>query len=110
MSTKRARTLRRNSTEAETRLWNRVRRNQLDGHHFRRQLPIGPYIIDFACSTQSLVVEVDGGQHSGRIEQDITRTAYLDEQGFRVLRFWNNEVLDNTDGVVEVILSALREE
>jgi len=109
MSTERARKLRKNATEAEQRLWSRLRRNQLNGHHFRRQVPVGPYIADFVCLPRTLIVEVDGGQHADRQELDEARTRYLEHEGYRVLRFWNNDVLGNTDGVVEVILETLAE-
>ncbi len=105
----RARRLRKNPTEAERRLWARLRRYQLDGGcQFRRQAPIGRYVVDFACFERGLVVEVDGGQHAWREAADADRTAWLEGEGFRVLRFWNNEVLGNTDGVVAAILDALR--
>ena len=109
MSTTRARELRRQLTDAEKRLWSRLRRNQFDGHHFRRQRPIGPFIVDFVCMAKCLVVEVDGGQHADRAEEDASRTAYLEKKGYRVLRFWNNDVLVNAEGVLEVIRSALDE-
>ncbi len=100
------RKLRRNSTEAEKRLWSKLRASQLDGHKFVRQIGIGPYIADFACRDAGLIVEVDGGQHADSVE-DAKRTAFLNECGYRVMRFWNNEVLSNTDGVLETILRAL---
>lgn len=109
MSTDRARNLRRNATDAERRLWSRLRRNQLKDHHFRRQVPIGPYVADFVCAPKKLIVEVDGGQHVDRQAADDARTRYLESEGFRVLRFWNNDVLGNTDGVVETILATLAE-
>ncbi len=96
-------------TEAEKRLWSRLRDNQLDGHHFRRQRPIGPFIADFACVKEGLIVEVDGGQHADKATGDARRTAFLEKRGYRVLCFWNNEVLGNTDGVVETIRIALGE-
>jgi len=109
MSTQRARHLRRNATDAERVLWNRLRRNQLNGHHFRRQVPIGAFVADFTCASKKLIVEVDGGQHAERAAADAIRTRYLEKEGYRVLRFWNNDVLCNTDGVVETILAALQE-
>jgi len=87
-----ARALRRNPTEAERRLWSRLRHGQLDGFRFRRQVPLGPYIADFACLSARLIVEVDGGQHASRSEQDGRRTTWLESSGFRVVRFWNHEV------------------
>ena len=109
MSTERARNLRKNATDAENRLWSRLRRNQLNGHHFRRQVPIGPYVADFVCAPKKLIVEVDGGQHADRKASDEARTRYLEDEGFCVLRFWNNDVLSNTDGVVETIQATLDE-
>ena len=109
MVSKIARQLRTNLTEAEQRLWSRLRRRQLGGCYFRRQAPIGDYIVDFACFERNLVVEVDGGQHTERVAQDTKRSEWLDSQGYRVLRFWNNDVLQNVDGVVDTILAALRE-
>lgn len=85
------------------------RRRQLGGCYFRRQAPIGDYIVDFACFERNLVVEVDGGQHTVRVAQDTKRSEWLESQGYRVLRFWNNDVLQNVDGVVDTILAALRE-
>jgi very-short-patch-repair endonuclease len=94
-------------TVAEVRLWTRLQRDQIDGHRFRRQVPIGPYVLDFLCVKSRLAVEVDGGQHAVAAEKDDRRTAWLKERGFRVLRFWNNDVLQETDGVVERIREAL---
>jgi len=104
----RARELRRDMTDAERRLWRCLRLRQLDGFRFRRQVPVGPYIADFACLEASLLVEVDGGQHDGS-EGDPVRDAFLRRHGFRVLRFWNNEVLADPEGVCEVILHRLAE-
>ena len=104
-----ARSLRRNPTEAEQRLWWRLRQRQLEGSRFRRQVPLGPYVVDFACLSVRLVIEVDGGQHGWRAEQDRLRTAWLEGNGFRVLRFWNNEVLGNMEGVLETIQRALQD-
>jgi len=104
-----ARGLRQNRTDAEPDLWQRLRRKQLDGLRFRRQVPLGPYIVDFLCAKQRLIIEVDGGQHAGA-NVDRTRTAWLEGRGFRILRFWNNDVLRNLDGVIEGILLVLRTE
>src|ERR1043166_5624530 len=101
-----ARRLRENPMDAEIRLWSKLRRRQLDGHRFRRQVPLGRYIADFVCLEQRLIVEVDGGQHSDNPVDD-ARTAWLEAQGFRVLRFWNNDVLANTEGVLLVIMQHL---
>jgi very-short-patch-repair endonuclease len=96
-------------TDAERKLWWQLRRKQIDGHRFRRQVPIGPYIVDFACLAQRLLIEVDGGQHSDNVERDAVRTEWLESQGFRVIRFWNNEVFENMGGVLQVIDAALEE-
>jgi very-short-patch-repair endonuclease len=98
--------LRRNLTEAEKLLWSKLRRNQLSGHYFRRQMPVGHFVADFGCAKAMLIVEVDGGQHADN-PRDLRRTEWLEHQGYRVLRFWNNEVLGNLAGVIEVILAAL---
>jgi very-short-patch-repair endonuclease len=103
-----ARRLRKAPTDAEGRLWLRLRYQQLDGFRFRRQQPIGSYVVDFFCSEASLVIEVDGGQHATDEERDANRTQWLEARGYRVLRFWNNDVLANTDGVVTSIQNALR--
>jgi very-short-patch-repair endonuclease len=108
MSIERARQLRKNLTDAERRLWKYLRCKQIEGHRFRRQVPIGPYYVDFLCLERRLVIEVDGGRHADRQAEDAKRTAWLESQGFRVLRYWNNEVLQNFEGVVEAILLALR--
>ena len=100
-----ARRLRIDSTEAERLLWQRLRNRQLGGNKFRRQVTIGPFIVDFACIDACLIVEIDGGQHSE--ERDAARTAFLQSKGYRVIRFWNNEVLENTEGVLQSILMEL---
>jgi adenine-specific DNA-methyltransferase len=105
----RARNLRRDPTEAEKRLWSRLRRRQLAGYRFRRQVPIGPYFADFASHEAKLIVEVDGGQHATNADADYRRTRRMEADGYRVIRFWNNEVLENTDGVVQAIHEALLE-
>jgi very-short-patch-repair endonuclease len=104
-----ARTLRQNRTDAERALWQKLRRKQLDGLRFRQQVPLGPYIVDFLCARHRLIIEVDGGQHAGA-NVDRARTAWLEGRGFRILRFWNNDVLQNLDGVIEEIFLALRSE
>jgi very-short-patch-repair endonuclease len=103
-----ARQLRSAPTDAEIRLWSRLRRKQLDGFRFRRQQRIGPYIVDFFCPDAKLIVEVDGGQHNADEEKDEKRTRWLEARGYRVIRFWNNDVLSNTDGVVLTVLEELR--
>jgi len=100
-----AQKLRREATEAERRLWSRLQAKQL-GVQFTRQFPIGPYIADFACRKARLVVECDGGQHVDNEADDI-RTKAIEAHGYRVIRFWNNDVLANTDGVVTAILHEL---
>jgi very-short-patch-repair endonuclease len=100
-----ARKLRRAPTGAEIRLWSRLRRKQLDGFRFRRQHPLGSYVVDFFCAEAKLVIEVDGGQHA---DDSKARTLWLEARGYRVIRFWNNEALGNTDGVLQTILVALR--
>lgn len=97
--------LRRNRTEAEDRFWQAVRNRQLDGFKFRFQHSVWPYVADFACLEAKLIVELDGGQHGEA--KDARRTAFLEAKGFRVLRFWNHEVLANLDGVVAVVAAAL---
>jgi very-short-patch-repair endonuclease len=98
-----ARELRRNSTDAERRLWYHLRGHRLQGLRFRRQHPIGGYFADFACLELGLVVELDGGQHDLRREHDVVRSAVMAAHGFEVLRFWNNDVLSNTTGVLVTI-------
>jgi very-short-patch-repair endonuclease len=99
MADERARSLRKNMTNAERRLWRYLRQRQLEGHKFRRQVRIGPYIADFACLQSLIVVEVDGGQHAEARAYDARRDDDMRGQGFRVLRFWNNDVLSNIEGV-----------
>jgi very-short-patch-repair endonuclease len=107
MNRSRPKELRNNPTEAERILWQYLRLRQLGGHKFRRQQPLGEFIVDFVCLEKRLVVEVDGGQHSSKVAYDEQRTTWLEQQGFRVLRFWNNEVLQNVEGVKEAIWQAL---
>jgi very-short-patch-repair endonuclease len=102
-----ARKLRRTQTQAEARLWFHLRSRRFAGHKFRRQSPVGPYIVDFICLQDRLVIEVDGGHHAERSAEDAGRSAYLETQGFRVLRFWNNDVLGNIEGVLSVIMNAI---
>lgn len=92
-------------TDAERRLWQILRAKRLEAYKFKRQVPIDHYIVDFVCLARRLIIEADGGQHSA--EGDAKRSAYLKRQGFRILRFWNSDILGNEDGVVEVILEAL---
>ncbi|MEG3089470.1 endonuclease domain-containing protein [Sphingomonas sp. PB4P5] len=97
--------LRRERTEVEDRFWQAVRNRQLDGFKFRFQHSIGPFVADFACLEAMLIVELDGGQHSA--EADARRTAYLERAGFEVLRFWNSDVIENLEGVAQVVHAAL---
>ena len=105
----RARSLRETPTDAESLLWYHLRDRRLADHKFRRQRPIGPYFADFACLEAKLIVELDGGQHVEDVGYDQNRTRFIEAQGYRVLRFWNNEVLTQTDAVRERILQALQE-
>jgi very-short-patch-repair endonuclease len=105
----RARRLRSNLTDAEKYLWRHLRLRQIAGHKFRRQRPMGPYIVDFVCIEKKVVVEVDGGQHNGVVSRDYQRDEWFRAQGYTVLRFWNHEVLTQTDHVKEMIWSALDE-
>ena len=103
------RRLRKNLTDAEQRLWNCLRRKQMGHFKFRRQHPFADYVIDFVCLEAMLAVEVDGGQHSEQREEDAVRTKRLSEAGFKVLRFWNNDVLQDVEAVKESIWLALQE-
>src|SRR6267143_351466 len=105
MTLSHAKALRANMAEAERRLWYFLRAHRFEGMKFKRQALIGRYIVDFVSFQRRLVVEVDGGQHADS-EVDLRRTRWLEDQGFRVLRFWNNEVLSNTDGVLDAIMLA----
>jgi very-short-patch-repair endonuclease len=104
-----ARNLRRKQTDAERKLWSILRGRQFENSKFRRQEPIGKYIVDFVSLDRELIIELDGGQHNqqSEMEKDETRTKWLERKGFRVLRFWNNDVLQNIDGVASKILEIL---
>ncbi len=102
-----ARTMRAAPTDAEHRLWQHLRAGRLPGFKFRRQQPLGNFIVDFVCLEARLIVELDGGQHNGSAA-DVARDAWLTSQGFVVLRFWNNEIFENLAGVVERILGQLQ--
>ena len=106
----RARALRKNLTDAEKLLWRHLRDRQLDGCKFRRQHPIGKFIVDFVCVEKKLVIEVDGGQHATKVEADLQRSEYLRKRGYSTLRFWNNEVLQKTESVLEAVLLSLSED
>lgn len=105
----RARSLRRDSTDAERIIWNALRAHRLGGVSFRRQTPIGPYVADFVCHTAKLVIEIDGGQHfePAHMKHDARRAAYLSAKGFRTLRFNNYDVMTNRQGVLETIAAAI---
>ena len=104
--TKFAKALRQNMTDAEQLLWRHLRAHRLNGQKFRRQQPIGPYVVDFVHLGAKLIVEADGGQHS-QSESDVVRDEWLTSQGFKIMRFWNNDILNNTDAVLTAILDAL---
>ncbi len=103
-----AKELRKRTTDAEKIIWSVLRRSQMGGYKFRRQYSIGSYVADFACLEKQLIIELDGGQHSEQQSYDQKRDTFLREAGFTVLRFWNNEVIDNLDGVIEVIWQTLQ--
>ena len=104
---RRAAELRHNTTPAEQKLWSALRAHRTEGVHFRRQHAVGNYIVDFCSPKQKLIIELDGGQHLEQETYDQERTAFLQSKGYRVLRFWNNEVLEDLNGVVAVIQMAL---
>ena len=103
----RARRLRRESSDAESVLWHHLRARRLVGYKFRRQVVIEPYIVDFVCLEASLIIEADGGQHSERVAYDVGRTVWLESMGYRVIRFWNHEILGDLQSVLEQIRAAL---
>ena len=107
----RSRDLRRNATDAERKLWKHLCQKQLDGIHFRRQVPIGPYFADFLSHQHKLIIELDGGHHGSpdQAEHDERRTSYLQDEGYQVLRFWNSDVMNNLDGVLKSIRVAIKE-
>lgn len=96
-------------TDAESRLWYHLRDRQLGGWKFRRQHPVGPFIVDFICLEKKVVIELDGGQHGENEEVDARRTAYLNKMGYHVLRFWNHEVLQETDAIMDTIFDTLED-
>ena len=105
MANERARELRRHATDAEKILWRALRDRDAINAKFRRQVPIGNYIVDFVCHAERLIIEIDGGQHAEQSQADTRRTEFLEAEGYRVLRFWNNEVLKNLDGVLDTIVA-----
>ncbi len=109
IKTERARDLRKQSTDAERKLWNRIRSRAINGCKFVRQTPIGPYVVDFVCRERRLIVEVDGGQHATD-PRDGPREQWLTNHGYHVIRFWNNDVIGNIDGVLETIATVLAEQ
>jgi adenine-specific DNA-methyltransferase len=107
MSINRARALRKGMTDAERLLWRHLRNREVDGCKFRRQHPVGPFIVDFVCIEKWLIIELDGGQHAFSSTKDEKRTRFLESKGYRVLRFWNNDVLKETEAVLITIQQAL---
>lgn len=107
-TTDRSRALRKNMTDVEKKLWRALRGAQLERFKFRRQFPIDIYIADFVCIENRLVIELDGGQHATAEHYDTKRTNYIESQGFRIIRFWNNDILQNFEGVLTMILGHLR--
>jgi very-short-patch-repair endonuclease len=107
-----AKKLRHRQTEAENILWFRLRNRQLEGAKFRRQQPLGNYIVDFACLDKKLIIEIDGGQHNieQTKEKDKQRTLWLEKEGYQVLRFWNNDILQNVEGVLISIGNFLKQD
>ena len=108
-TTDRAKELRRSQTDSERLLWKHLRDRRLEGFKFRRQRPLGRYIVDLICLEENLIVEVDGGQHSEQQNYDSERDDWLESQGYRVLRFWSNQVLSDVEAVKEVILATLED-
>jgi very-short-patch-repair endonuclease/succinate dehydrogenase flavin-adding protein (antitoxin of CptAB toxin-antitoxin module) len=104
MSVNFAKSLRARMTDAERALWYLLRDRRLQGYKFRRQMPVGPYVVDFICLEHRLIIELDGGQHADQTEKDAVRDDWFRSQKFVVLRFWNNDALSNTEGVLQVIL------
>jgi len=107
INTRRARELRRNQTDAEKLLWKHIQNRQLSGYKFRRQYPIGSYIVDFVCLSLQLIIELDGSQHMNNESYDERRTQYLNVCGFKVVRFWNNDIPNQTDSVLEALTLTL---
>ena len=105
--TAKAQQLRNDATEFELLLWQRLKGRRFLDVKFSRQMPVGPYICDFMSRAHKLVIELDGGQHGDRVEYDEARITFIEQQGFRVLRFWNNELAENINGVMERIAEAL---
>ncbi len=108
-STEKARNLRKNMTKQERRLWQFLRKKNINNLKFRRQYPIGKYIVDFICNEKKLIIEIDGGQHNEaqNISYDQERTEYLESKGYTIIRFWNNDIDNNIEGVYQEILKYL---
>lgn len=106
-NTNKARHLRTNQTDVETKLWFHLRARRFEGFKFRRQVPVDRFIADFLCLDAHLIIELDGGQHGEQQDYDAERTKILNNCGYKILRYWNNEVLENMDGVLEDIRSVL---
>ncbi len=102
------REMRHESTDAEAKFWRAVRGRRFGGYKFKRQYPVGYYIVDFVCLEQRLIVELDGGQHALNREYDTERTGYLEGEGYRVIRYWNDVFLKDTDDVLNDVLRVLR--
>ena len=102
-----ARALRVKSTDAERLLWSKLRNRQVEGWKFRRQVPLGGYIVDFLCEDANLIVELDGGQHGEALNYDAMRTKWLNKNGYQVIRFWNNDAMNNIDGVLQSLTLTL---
>lgn len=105
-----AKSLRRTMTDAEQKLWYHLRAHRFMGRKFKRQKPLGHYVVDFVCLEEKLVIELDGGQHAENVEYDKERDAWLHSEGYKVLRFWNNQLMNETDSVLEQIRLALSSE
>jgi len=104
----RSRELRKNLTDAEQKIWHKLRNKQIHGNKFRRQFILGNYIVDFICLDKRLIIEVNGGQHMENVNYDSQRDEWLKKQNFKVLRFWNNQVLNEIDSILEVIVNNLK--
>lgn len=102
-----ARSLRKSETDAERKIWQQLRSRNLNGAKFRRQHPVGPYVVDFICINEKLIIELDGSQHQQQKDYDAERTAHLEQAGYRVLRFWDNDVLLRTESVMQAIFDAV---
>lgn len=108
MISSRIKALRTNQTEAEKKLWGALRAKRFKELKFKRQVPFGRYIVDFACHEKKVIIEIDGGQHAVQHKDDSNRTLFLEKEGYRVLRFWNNEILENLEGVLDFLSRDLK--